>query len=125
MEIVFKRKDVLDIIRIYYRKFEGINVDVKECPDNNIDETFKIEYSFNKENAEALSFYVPVSKINEMIRTVLTSYGFTVDTIDINYGGKHDKVFENNEIKMQYTPYFQRVIVTCELNYLKENKVKK
>ena len=92
MEIIFRRKDIIDIIKQYYKRIEGMDVSVIEYPKNNIDETFKVQYNFNDENGKTLEYFIPANKLSELVKASLSSFGFNILEIEINYGGKHDYI---------------------------------
>ena len=112
MEITFKNKDIANIIKIYYYRLDGCNVNVLVNEDNNIDEVFTIEGK-----------NIPVFKIKEIIRATLTSFGFSVSSINVNYGGRHQKIVKEGEVKEEYIPYFQKMVVVCEFANMIEKSI--
>ena len=124
MEIIFRRKDIIDIIKQYYKRIEGMDVSVIEYPKNNIDETFKVQYNFNDENGKTLEYFIPANKLSELVKASLSSFGFNILEIEINYGGKHENVIENSVKTQKYVPYIQKITVNCELPKLEEKSIK-
>lgn len=62
MEIIFRSKDIADIIKTYYRKLEGFNVDVFIMDESNIDKTFLIKYDADEN--QTLTKYIDAHNVN-------------------------------------------------------------
>lgn len=115
MEIIYKKSDIASNIKIYYRKIKEMDVDVIIFNDGNIDETFKVVYNFNRDNGEGIEDFVPANKINEMIKTVLSSFGFEV------YSLKSEFTNISSTPEQGYIPGFNKIVIKC--NFAEELEI--
>ena len=110
MKIIFKKDDIKDVIRLYYKNVEGIDVIVTENESNNINEMYKVS---NLD--ESSGFFIQSNEIQNMIKAALNSFGFEVINLKIDYGNKHINILDENSINREYyVPYFYKVTANCK-----------
>ena len=125
MEIRWKSKDIPSWIKSYYKKLEGMNVEVEMVTNSkNVDETFKVIYRFNQEDGKAIEKFIPANEIILMLRQLLSSFGFVVEDIVTNFGGKN-QLKEGSTTETEYIPYFQSITAECHLADSLEKTIQK
>lgn len=115
MEIQFKKKDIADSIKTYYRR-QGMNVEVSyDSTVNNADEIFSVTYSFNQEGSEKIITPIPMNMVSNILKELLADTGLDIISVNINYGGMKKE-------ETIYIPRLQKLVVECKF---KDELIKK